>query len=135
MELFRSLCLCSSRFVGVHCATPWLGYEERQPILPGDDTIDLAQLDSDTAFYPSHAGLCRRLWCLKLHRDGRVIVAMIMRPVWSKRVLLALCTFFASVCLAVPAAQDTRPRIIVLTDIGNEPDDSESMVRFLLYTN
>jgi len=60
---------------------------------------------------------------------------MIMRPVWSKRVLLALCTFFASVCLAVPAAQDTRPRIIVLTDIGNEPDDSESMVRFLLYTN
>src|SRR4051794_28473918 len=28
-----------------------------------------------------------------------------------------------------------RPRVIVLTDMGNEPDDSESMVRFLLYTN
>jgi hypothetical protein len=26
-------------------------------------------------------------------------------------------------------------RVIVLTDIGNEPDDSESFVRFLLYTN
>ena len=31
--------------------------------------------------------------------------------------------------------KQTRLRIIVLTDIGNEPDDSESMVRFLLYSN
>lgn len=31
---------------------------------------------------------------------------------------------------------DEAPRrIIVLTDIGNEPDDAESMVRFLLYAN
>jgi hypothetical protein len=28
-----------------------------------------------------------------------------------------------------------RPRVIVLSDIGNEPDDSESLVRFLLYTD
>ncbi|MEP7246023.1 MAG: DUF1593 domain-containing protein, partial [Gammaproteobacteria bacterium] len=28
-----------------------------------------------------------------------------------------------------------RIRVIVMTDIGNEPDDSESMVRFLLYSN
>jgi hypothetical protein len=28
-----------------------------------------------------------------------------------------------------------KPRVIVLTDIGNEPDDSESLVRFLLYTD
>lgn len=28
-----------------------------------------------------------------------------------------------------------KPRVIVLTDIGNEPDDSMSMVRFLLYSN
>src|SRR3954451_24417343 len=28
-----------------------------------------------------------------------------------------------------------RPRVLVLTDIGNEPDDSQSMVRFLLYSN
>jgi hypothetical protein len=28
-----------------------------------------------------------------------------------------------------------KPRIIVLSDIGNEPDDSESLVRFLLYAN
>src|SRR5262245_50233674 len=28
-----------------------------------------------------------------------------------------------------------RPRIVVLTDIANEPDDQMSMIRFLLYSN
>ena len=28
-----------------------------------------------------------------------------------------------------------KPRVIVLTDITNEPDDDQSMVRFLCYTN
>lgn len=28
-----------------------------------------------------------------------------------------------------------KPRVVVLSDIGNEPDDSESFVRFLLYSN
>lgn len=35
---------------------------------------------------------------------------------------------------ADPVAEDKR-RVIILTDIGNEPDDSESFVRFLLYSN
>lgn len=33
------------------------------------------------------------------------------------------------------AAAPSKPRVVVLSDIGNEPDDSESFVRFLLYTN
>ncbi len=33
------------------------------------------------------------------------------------------------------ATAETRVRLIVLTDIGNEPDDSESMVRLLTYAN
>ncbi|MDE2112450.1 MAG: DUF1593 domain-containing protein [Alphaproteobacteria bacterium] len=33
------------------------------------------------------------------------------------------------------SAERARPRVIVVTDIGNEPDDSESMVRFLVYSN
>jgi hypothetical protein len=38
--------------------------------------------------------------------------------------------------MAAPVqAEPVKPRIIVLTDIGNEPDDSESLVRFLLYAN
>ena len=28
-----------------------------------------------------------------------------------------------------------RPRVVVLSDIGNEPDDQMSLVRFLLYSN
>ncbi len=34
-----------------------------------------------------------------------------------------------------PLAAQNRPRIIVLTDIENEPDDAESLVRFLTYSN
>jgi len=29
----------------------------------------------------------------------------------------------------------SRPRVLVLTDIGNEPDDAQSLVRFLVYAN
>src|ERR1700722_13621851 len=47
--------------------------------------------------------------------------------------------------LAYPSAQaqsdrsalpvSDKPRLVVLTDIGNEPDDSMSMVRLLTYAN
>lgn len=40
--------------------------------------------------------------------------------------------------LLAAVAQDAsreRPHIIVLTDIENEPDDAQSLVRFLLYSN
>ena len=33
------------------------------------------------------------------------------------------------------AQEFDKQRIIVLTDIENEPDDAESLVRFMLYTN
>src|ERR1043166_2942325 len=46
----------------------------------------------------------------------------------------ALACASAMPVVAAPAEQ-ARSRLIVLTDIGNEPDDSESMVRLLLYTN
>jgi Protein of unknown function (DUF1593) len=74
---------------------------------------------------------------------GRVTVAS--RSAKNMRATLA----FTAVCLAalptvqvvakppkpVAANAETRPRLIVLTDIGNEPDDSESMVRLLTYAN
>ena len=28
-----------------------------------------------------------------------------------------------------------KPRVVVISDIGNEPDDQMSFVRFLLYSN
>ncbi|WP_371416684.1 nucleoside hydrolase-like domain-containing protein [Sphingosinicella sp. BN140058] len=45
---------------------------------------------------------------------------------------------FAALVAAPPAvqAQDApKPRVLLISDIGNEPDDSESFVRFLLYAN
>jgi hypothetical protein len=44
---------------------------------------------------------------------------------------------FATLCVTMPAAaaEDTRPRLLVLTDIENEPDDTMSMVRLLTYAN
>src|SRR5688572_10370332 len=37
--------------------------------------------------------------------------------------------------LGASAADESRSRVIVLTDISNEPDDEESLVRFLVYAN
>ena len=37
--------------------------------------------------------------------------------------------------LAAEPADSAKPRLIVLTDIGNEPDDSMSMVRLLTHAN
>jgi hypothetical protein len=34
-----------------------------------------------------------------------------------------------------PEDPDTRARVLVLTDISNEPDDEEALVRFLVYSN
>jgi len=39
------------------------------------------------------------------------------------------------IAITAPRAVAEKPRAIVLTDITNEPDDEESMVRFLVYAN
>ncbi len=49
---------------------------------------------------------------------------------------LFLVTLLVSQASLPVAAQElTRPRVVVLTDITNEPDDQESLVRFLVYSN
>jgi len=50
--------------------------------------------------------------------------------------LLILLILVSGQILALESEKpEDRPRIIVLTDISNEPDDEESMVRFLVYSN
>lgn len=49
-----------------------------------------------------------------------------------KALVFLLC---ASLCWALIPAKDVRPDVFVLTDISNEPDDAESLVRLLLYSN
>lgn len=46
--------------------------------------------------------------------------------------ILLLCQTFSGL-FGQTAVQ--KPRVLVLTDIENEPDDAESLVRFLLYSN
>ncbi len=61
-------------------------------------------------------------------------------------ILLALVLFVActpetgagsSDLVQAPGAieESVKPRVLVLTDIENEPDDAQSLVRFLLYAN
>ncbi|BDC50529.1 hypothetical protein F183_A28450 [Bryobacterales bacterium F-183] len=49
-----------------------------------------------------------------------------------KSLLVALCLFGAMTFAAEPMQ---KLRVIVLTDIENEPDDTQSMIRFLTYAN
>ncbi|MES1201290.1 MAG: nucleoside hydrolase-like domain-containing protein [Pseudomonadota bacterium] len=52
------------------------------------------------------------------------------------RAVLGLAAVAMAWCAAPAFADDTRTnRLIVLTDIENEPDDTMSMVRLMLYTN
>jgi hypothetical protein len=46
-------------------------------------------------------------------------------------------TILASVGLlaACVAAEESKPRLLVLTDIGGDPDDQQSMIRLMLYSN
>lgn len=46
-----------------------------------------------------------------------------------------LTLLFLAAALSLPAAAGEKFRVIVLTDIENEPDDAMSLVRFLTYSN
>lgn len=50
-----------------------------------------------------------------------------------KYLIVTLLYFFG--CLGPIALASEKPRVIVLTDIENEPDDAMSLVRFLTYSN
>ncbi|MED5418474.1 MAG: nucleoside hydrolase-like domain-containing protein, partial [Verrucomicrobiota bacterium] len=50
-------------------------------------------------------------------------------------VLMTRAPVLFLLALLVPATALTRPRLLVLTDITNEPDDEQSMVRLLCYAN
>ena len=54
------------------------------------------------------------------------------RLCWLPAVVVAAGVVDADASRTVAAE---RPRVIVLTDIENEPDDAMSLVRFLVYAN
>ena len=54
-------------------------------------------------------------------------------------VRIAHGTAFGSPCLllalAFHATAADKPRLVVLTDIGGDPDDQQSMIRLMVYAN
>ena len=58
---------------------------------------------------------------------------MMHRDIVRNPVRLGLIVLVLAVGAAVCPAD--KPRVIVLTDISNEPDDEQSLVRFLVYAN
>lgn len=59
---------------------------------------------------------------------------------WPGKAILSLPAVAAMISCVAPMASarradEQRPRVVVLTDIENEPDDAQSLVRFLVYAN
>jgi hypothetical protein len=50
-------------------------------------------------------------------------------------IIAATCLAISPGVLAESKSQDARLRLIIETDAGGDPDDEQSLVRFLLYTN
>jgi hypothetical protein len=53
----------------------------------------------------------------------------------SRSINLILCLFLLGVSFAAFSQAGMRPRVVVLTDIEADPDDTQSLIRFLLYSN
>ena len=53
----------------------------------------------------------------------------------SRLALVSLLVLYALTSASPAPAADTRLRLIVETDAGGDPDDEQSLVRFLLYAN
>jgi hypothetical protein len=49
--------------------------------------------------------------------------------------ILILCWGVWALAAASPAESDDRPRLLVLTDIGGDPDDQQSLIRLLVHGN
>ena len=51
-----------------------------------------------------------------------------------KKIVFSIILMSLFACI-LPVKAQPKPRVLVLTDIENEPDDAQSMVRFLAYSN
>src|SRR5262245_51203254 len=51
------------------------------------------------------------------------------------KLLSCLALLLAALASGTYAADVAQPRLIVLTDIGGDPDDQQSLVRLMLYSN
>ena len=66
------------------------------------------------------------IWKKGVVNNPIVVLLMILSLLSASRAMAAAKVEFV---------ESEKQRVIVLTDISNEPDDEESMVRFLVYSN
>ena len=76
----------------------------------------------------NHARKATRLATRKI---ASAIVSLRRVPAYAG--IPAIVILIAISCITLPAAG--KPRVVVMTDIGGDPDDQQSMVRFLSYAN
>ena len=50
-------------------------------------------------------------------------------------ICIMACFLGVGILSAVSAMGDQKPRLVVLTDIGGDPDDQQSMIRLMVYSN
>ena len=96
---------------------------------PREYREDLAQYEeAEGAFKPRGGGMvdCVCVWVAWL-----VVCAKRMQRMKPRGLLMILL----SVLAVAGTAGAEKQRVFVLTDISNEPDDEESLVRFLVYAN
>jgi hypothetical protein len=60
---------------------------------------------------------------------------MQIKRIYDESKQLIILVFLLILSTGIQSKPNDKHRIIVLTDIENEPDDAQSMVRFLLYSN
>lgn len=79
-----------------------------------------------------------RTHSMKMEQSTKAIRLAPRKTVFPRRVpafagILPMAILIAISCITLPAAG--KPRVVVMTDIGGDPDDQQSMVRFLSYAN
>jgi hypothetical protein len=74
-------------------------------------------------------------WMRHDQENAKEVHAMSRLPVRVLSSILAVLVVSAAVQAGPAPERPDKPRVIILTDITNEPDDEESMVRFLVYSN
>ncbi len=74
-------------------------------------------------------------WMRHYKTTPQEVRAVSRMPVRALSSILAILVVSAAVQAGPAPERPDKPRVIILTDITNEPDDEESMVRFLVYSN
>ncbi|MBM3860706.1 MAG: DUF4038 domain-containing protein [Verrucomicrobia bacterium] len=74
------------------------------------------------------------------HTVRLTVACILLKSVWQAASLRSALTALLLVPLtalnaATPLRAETKPRLAVLTDIGGDPDDQQSMIRLMVYAN